>query len=105
MDGEQGAESIHKILRLLQILLHPYAKALKPVILERKWHPKGDQIQRYHKNIDLNFYYVNLIFELYSVSIVSMHQIFSTHKRQRTQRSHFETPFLLNPKQKTNLCN
>ena len=85
MDGEQGAESIHKILRLLQILLHPYAKALKPVILERKWHPKGDQIQRYHKNIDLNFYYVNLIFELYSVSIVSMHQIFSTHKIQRPQ--------------------
>ena len=105
MDGEQGAESIHKILRLLQRLLHPYAKALKLVILKRKWHPKGDQIQRYHKNIDLNFYYVNLIFELYSVSIVSMHQIFSTHKRQRTQRSHFETPFLLNPKQKTNLCN
>ena len=55
---------------------------------------------------------MNLIFELYSVGIVSMHQIFSTHKRQRTQRPHFETPFLLNqkwkktnPKQKTNLCN
>ena len=48
---------------------------------------------------------MNLIFELYSVSIVSMHQIFSTHKRQRTQRAHFETPFLLNPEQKSNLCN
>ena len=48
---------------------------------------------------------MNLIFELYSVSIVSMHQIFSTHKRQRIQRAHFETPFLLNPEQKSNLCN
>ena len=46
---------------------------------------------------------MNLIFEFSSVSIVSMHQIFSTHKRQRTQRSYFETPFLLKPKQKTNL--
>ena len=45
-------------------------------------------------------YCINLIFELYSVSIVSMHQIFSTYKRQRTKRSHFETPVLLNPKQK-----
>ena len=43
---------------------------------------------------------MNLIFELYSVSIVSMHQIFNTHKRQKTQMYHFETPFLLNPKQK-----
>ena len=48
---------------------------------------------------------MNLIFEFYSISIVSLHQIFSTHKRQRTQRSHFETPFLLKPKQETNLCN
>ena len=48
---------------------------------------------------------MNLIFEFYSVSIVSMDQIFSKHKRQRTQRSHFETPFSLKPKQKTNLCN
>ena len=38
-------------------LLHPYAKALKPVILKRKWHPKGDQIQCYHENIDLNLLY------------------------------------------------
>ena len=38
-------------------LLHPYAKALKPVILKIKWHPKGDQIQCYHKNIDLNLLY------------------------------------------------
>ena len=43
---------------------------------------------------------MNLIFEFYSVSIVFMHQIFSTHKRQRTQRSHFETPSLLKPRQK-----
>ena len=48
---------------------------------------------------------MNLIFELYSVSIVSMHQIFNTHKRQKTQMYHFETPFLLNPKQKKTLCN
>ena len=48
---------------------------------------------------------MNLIFEFYSVSIVFIHQIFSTHKRQRTQRSHFETPFLFNPNQKGNLCN
>ena len=48
---------------------------------------------------------MNLIFEFYSVSIVSMHQIFSTHKRQRRQRPHFETSFLLKPKKKTNLCN
>ena len=45
-------------------------------------------------------YYMNVIFELYSVSIVSMHQIFSTYKRRRTKRSHFETQVLLNPKQK-----
>ena len=45
---------------------------------------------------------MNLIFEFYSVSIVSMHQIFSTHKRQRTQRPHFETPFLLNLSKKQN---
>ena len=44
---------------------------------------------------------MNLIFELYSVIIVSMNKIFNTHKRQRTQRSHFETTFLFNPKQKT----
>ena len=50
-------------------------------------------------------YYMNLIFEFYSISIVSMHQIFSTHKTQITQRSHFETPFLFNPKQKINSCN
>ena len=43
---------------------------------------------------------MNLIFELYSISIVSMHHIFSTHKRPRTQKSHFETPFLLNPENK-----
>ena len=48
---------------------------------------------------------MNLIFEFYSVSIVSIHKIFSAHKRQRTQRSYFATPFLLKPKQKTNLCN
>ena len=48
---------------------------------------------------------MNLIFEFDSVSIVSMHQISSTHKIQRAQGSHFETPFLLKPKQKTNLCN
>ena len=49
---------------------------------------------------------MNLIFELDSVGIVvSMDQIFSTYKRQRIQRSHFETSFLLSPKQKTNLCN
>ena len=59
MDGEQGAESIHKIFRLLQRaycsmqpatirlqsmvkkniiarLVHPDAKALKPVILKRE---------------------------------------------------------------------
>ena len=42
--GEHGAESIHKIFRLLQRtycpihyrLVHPDAKALKPVILKRK---------------------------------------------------------------------
>ena len=45
--GEHGAESIHKIFRLLQStycsmqkqhyrLVHPDAKALKPVILKRK---------------------------------------------------------------------
>ena len=43
---------------------------------------------------------MNLVFEFYSVSIVFMHQIFSSHKRQRTQRSHFETPSLLKPSQK-----
>ena len=48
---------------------------------------------------------MNLIFEFYSVSIVFMHQIFSTHKRQRTQRSHFEAPSLPKPRQKTNLWN
>ena len=48
---------------------------------------------------------MSLIFELYSVSIVSMHQIFPAHKGQRTQKSHFETPFSINPKQKTNLFN
>ena len=48
---------------------------------------------------------MNLTFEFYSVSVVSLHQIFSTHKRQRAERSHFETPYLLNPKQKTNSCN
>ena len=47
---------------------------------------------------------MNLIFEFYSVSIVSMHQIFSTRKRQRTQRSHFEKSFMLKPKQKKKLC-
>ena len=46
---------------------------------------------------------MNLIFEFYSVSIVFMHQIFSTHKKQRTQRFHFETPSLLKPRQKTNV--
>ena len=44
---------------------------------------------------------MNLIIELYSVSTVSMHQILSTQKKQRNQRSHFETPILLNLKQKT----
>ena len=48
---------------------------------------------------------MNLSFEIYSVNTVSMHQIFSTHKKQRTQGSHFETPFLLKPKQKTSLSN
>ena len=48
---------------------------------------------------------MNIIFEFYSVSIVSMYQIFSTHKRQRAEKSHFETSFLLNPKQKTKSCN
>ena len=48
---------------------------------------------------------MNLIFEFYSVSIVSIHQIFITRKRQGTQGCHFETPFLLKSKQKTNLCN
>ena len=43
---------------------------------------------------------MNLIFEFYAVSIVFIHQIFSTQKRQRTQRSHFETPSLLKPRQK-----
>ena len=62
--GEHGAESIHKIFRLLQRtycsmqpatrslqsmlrenyrLVHPDAKALKPVILKRKQHPKGEK--------------------------------------------------------------
>ena len=62
--GDCGAESIHKIFRLLQRtycsmqpatirlqsmlkkehyrLVHPDAKALKPVIPMRKWHPKGE---------------------------------------------------------------
>ena len=51
--GEHGAESIHKIFRLLRStycsmqkqhyrLVHPDAKALKPVILKRKQHLKGD---------------------------------------------------------------
>ena len=51
---------------------------------------------------------MNLIFEFYAVSIASMHQIFSAHKRQRytkdTQRITIETPFLLKPKQVPNLC-
>ena len=42
---------------------------------------------------------MNLILEFYSVSIVSMYQIFSAHKG--TQRSNFETPSLINPKKKT----
>ena len=61
--GEHSAESIHKIFRLLQRtyrsmqlamrrlqsmlkehyrLVHPDAKTLKPVILKRKQHPKGE---------------------------------------------------------------
>ena len=48
---------------------------------------------------------MNLIVDFYSVSIVSMHQIFSTNKKERTKRFHFETPILLNLKQKLNSCN
>ena len=48
---------------------------------------------------------MNLIVDFYSVSIVSIHQIFSTNKKERTERSHFETLYLLNPKQKTKSCN
>ena len=78
--GEQDAESIHKLFRLLQRaycsmqaaticlqvmlkkniiarLVHPGAKALKSGIIKRKWHPKGDQVQYYHKNIGLNLLY------------------------------------------------
>ena len=82
-------------------LVHPHAKALKPV---RESDIQREKIQCYHKNICLNLLY-ELIFAFYSVIIGSMHQIFSKHKRQRTQRRHFETPFLLKPKQKTNLFN
>ena len=38
-------------------LVHPDAKALKPVILKRKSHPKGDLIQCHHKNIGFNLSY------------------------------------------------
>ena len=48
---------------------------------------------------------MNIIFEFYSVSIVSMRQIFSARKSQRGKRAHFETPFLPNPKQKANSFN
>ena len=46
-----------------------------------------------------------LIFESYSVSIVSMCQMFSTYTRQRRQRSHFESPFLHTPKRRITSCN
>ena len=38
---------------------------------------------------------MNPIFEFYSVSIVFMHQIFSKHKRQRTQSSQENKPLEL----------
>ena len=62
--GEHGAESIHKVFSLLQRtycsmqpttrrlqnmlkehyrLVHPDAKALKPVIIKRKRHPEGEK--------------------------------------------------------------
>ena len=61
--GEHGAESIHKVFNLLQRtycsikpatrhlqsmlkehyrLIHPDAKALKPVIIKKKWNPEGE---------------------------------------------------------------
>ena len=45
------------------------------------------------------------IFESYSVSIVPMRQMFSTYTRQKRQKSHFEPPFLHNPKYKITSCN
>ena len=76
---EHGVESVHKISRLLQRtycsmqpatlrlqsmlkkehhrLVHLDSKALEPVILKRKWHPKGKKIHSYHKSICLNLLY------------------------------------------------
>ena len=75
--GEHGAESIHKIFRLLQgtcwsmqpatrclqsilkehhRLVHSDARTLKPVILKRKRHPKKEN-SVLPKNINLNLLY------------------------------------------------
>ena len=99
--GEEGAESIHKIFRLLQrayCSMQPATIRLQSKLkkenysytqmqrLRNLYFLRESDIQRetrFHVTIKIlvYIYYMNLIFELYSVSVVSMHQIFSTHKR------------------------
>ena len=98
---EHGAESIHKIFMLLQRtyctkqpatrhlqgmlkehyrLVHPDTKALKPAILKRNQHPKGE-IQCYHKNICLNLLYAS------NIRVLLRQYCFYTSNIQYTQET------------------
>ena len=95
-------------IRLQSMLKKHYSqtsslRCLKPVIL-RENDIQREEIQCYHKNICLSFI-PSALFLCIKYSVQRSHFQTQRYRHIQTERSHFESPFLLNPKPKTNLCN